>query len=447
MSAITVSDESVATNLQRIDEALAWDADGGAEQAEVVASDSVGLTISARMRDIETIESQHDRGFAITVYRNHCKGSASTSDLSADAVRRAVDKALYIASQTNADECAGLADAERMASEFPDLSLEHPWSLSLERAKQLAIEIEAAALGYDAQISNSEGASVASANSASVYGNSHGFRGAQRRTSHSLSCSVIAGEGSAMQRDYYYSSARNPQRLLDATRVGECAAQRTLERLSPRKLDTGEVAVVFRHDVARGLVGHLLSAISGSAQYRKSSFLLDAVGSAVLPQRLSLYEQPFLPEGPASTSFDNEGVATCERAIVADGVLQGLVLSSYSARRLGQQTTGNAGGVHNAVLTHDDRPLADLLAGMGEGLLVTEMMGQGVNLVTGDYSRGASGFWVSGGQIAYPVSEITVAGNVRDMLMNIDGVASDVDTRGAIQTGSILVGRMTVAGN
>ncbi|MEL6227950.1 MAG: metallopeptidase TldD-related protein, partial [Pseudomonadota bacterium] len=274
-----------------------------------------------------------------------------------------------------------------------------------------------------------------------------GFRGAQHRSSHSLSCSVIAGQGDAMERDYYYTSARNPARLEDPEEVGRLAAERTVQHLGAKKISTRQAPVVFRHDVARSLVGHLLSAVSGSAQYRKSSYLLDAVGRAVMAPHLSLLEQPFLPEGPASTAYDREGVATRERAIVADGELQGLVLSSYSARRLGLATTGNAGGVHNALLSHTDMSLPALLQAMGTGLLVTEMMGQGVNLVTGDYSRGAAGFWIENGVIAYPVSEITVAGNLQDMLTQIVQVVGDVDRRGAIQTGSILIDALTIAGS
>ncbi|MEM8546847.1 MAG: metalloprotease PmbA [Pseudomonadota bacterium] len=447
MSLPTIPASASVTGQELIEDALTRARTGGADAAEAVVSQDAGLTVTARLRDIETIESQNDRGFSVTVYCQHRKGSASTSDFSPSAIKAAVDKALYIASQTGADECAGLADPELMATDFPDLALDHVWDIDVDGARDLALSVEAAALDADAAVSNSEGATVTTHRGFGCYGNSHGFRGAQHRSSHSLSCSVIAGQGDAMERDYYYTSARNPARLEDPEEVGRLAAERTVQHLGAKKISTRQAPVVFRHDVARSLIGYLLSAISGSAQYRKSSYLLDAVGQTVMAPHLSLLEQPFLPEAPASTAYDREGVATRERAIVADGELQGLVLSSYSARRLGLATTGNAGGVHNALLSHTDMDLPALLRAMDTGLLVTEMMGQGVNLVTGDYSRGAAGFWIENGVIAYPVSEITVAGNLQDMLTQVVHVGGDVDRRGAIQTGSILIDALTIAGS
>ncbi|MEL6869258.1 MAG: metalloprotease PmbA [Pseudomonadota bacterium] len=447
MASIVIAD-NVEAQLQRTI-ALALDRarSAGADQAEVMASQDVGLSVGARMRDIETIESQNDRGFGISVYCGQCKGSASTSDLSTEAVTAAVDKAVYIASQTGADEYAGLADPELMATQFPDLELDHAWQLDIDAIKATALECEAAALDADPKVSNSEGASVSTHRSLSVYGNSHGFMGSERRSRHSLSCAVIAGEGEHMERDYFYASARNPTALASAAEVGAEAARRAVQRLAPRKITTRQAPVVFRYDQAAGLIAQLLSAVSGGAQYRKASYLLDAIGKPVLAPALSLQERPHMQQGPASAAFDAEGVATKARDIVSDGVLNGYILSSYSARRLGLQTTANAGGVHNILLTPGAQDLPALLRQMDEGLLVTEMMGQGVNLVTGDYSRGAAGFWVSGGEIAYPVSEITVAANLSDMLQNIAGVANDADPHSRIQAGSLLVPSVTIAGS
>lgn len=447
MTEIRLAGDVDASASQMIEDALVRAKAGGADQAEVGVSQDVGLSVSARMRDIETIEFHNDRGFGITVYVDQCKGSASTSDYSPAAIDAAVDKALYIARQTSADEFAGLADANRMATEQPDLALDHEWDVSVDRARELALEIEAAALDADERINNSDGASIALHRGMSAYANSHGFRGSQRRSRYSMSCAVIAGSGDDMQRDYYYSSARNPRHLEAPGNIGAQAAQRTIARLKPRKIATRTAPVIFRNDIARGFIGHLLSAISGSAQYRQSSFLLDAIGNTVMPTGMSIVEQPHLAEAAGSTAYDSEGVATKDRAIVDDGVLQGYILSSYSARRLGRETTGNAGGVHNATVSSTAGDLQSLMADMGDGLLITELMGQGVNGVTGDYSRGAAGFWIENGEIAYPVSEITVAGNLRDLYQSIGAIGSDVDERGNIRCGSVLVGGMTIAGS
>ena len=430
-----------------LQDVLARAAQGGADQAEAGMHRDIGISVTARQRDIETIEYQDDRSLGITVYRQQRKGSASTSDFSPQAIAATVDKALYIATQTGADEAAGLADAERMATEFPDLQLDHTWPVSVEEMQALALRCEAEALDAHAAISNSEGASVGSHRSYSAYANSHGFQAGRHRSSHSISCAVIAGDGDGMQRDYDYTSDRDPARLRSAEAVGASAAEAAVARLEPRKLPTQSASVLFRADIARSLVGHLLSAISGGAQYRKASFLLDAVGEQLFPSFVTINESPLLLGGPGSTTYDNEGVATQTRDIVADGVLQGLVLSSYSARRLGMQTTGNAGGVHNALVTSTAGDRDTLIGELGSGFFVTELMGQGGNPVTGDYSRGGAGFWVENGEIAYPVSEVTIAGNLRDMFQQVIAIGDDVDRRSVIQTGSILVDGMTIAGS
>ncbi|MEN7344256.1 MAG: metalloprotease PmbA [Pseudomonadota bacterium] len=436
-----------ATYITLIDSALARAKAGGATQAAIGVHRDVGVSVTARLRDVETIEYQDDRGLGVTVYRGHCKGTASTSDFSDDAIAATIDKALYIATQTGADTAAGLADATRMATEFPDLQLDHPWPQDVDALRDMALASEAAALDADPVVTNSEGASVSSHRSISLYGNSHGFVATQFRSSHSIACSVIGGSGDNMQRDYEFTTARDPAALLQPEEVGIRAAKAVAARMSPRKLDTQTAPVVFRADVARTIFSHLMSAISGSAQYRKSSFLLDAVGQKIFAGNVNIEESPFLPAAAASTSYDNEGVATRERSIVDSGVLNGLLLSSYSARKLGLETTGNAGGVHNAVVTPTAGGLSEILATMSDGFLVTELMGQGVNLVTGDYSRGAAGFWVENGAIAYPVSEVTIAGNLKDMFQSLSAIGDDVDSRGVIRTGSLLIDGMTIAGN
>ncbi|MFK8051610.1 MAG: metalloprotease PmbA [Woeseiaceae bacterium] len=430
-----------------IDYVLERTAAAGADQAEASVGQDVGVSVSARMRDIETIEYQNDRDMYVTVYRDQCKGSVSTSDFSKQAIDDAIEKALYIATQTGADPASGLADADRMATDFPDLNLDHAWSINVDEMRELALATEAAALDADKQISNSEGAAVNTNRSFGIYGNSHGFKAGQQKSRHSISCAVIAGSGDNMERDYEYTSNRNPDLLMDASEVGRRAAQSVLARMSPKKIKTQSAPVLFRADVARGIFGHLLGAISGGSQYRKASFLLDAVGETLFPDFVSLREAPFIKGAPASSAFDVEGVATEERDIVKAGVLQSLILSSYSARRLGLETTGNAGGVHNALVASTGGDMLSLASEMQEGLLVTEMMGQGVNMVTGDYSRGAAGFWVENGEIAYPVSEITIAGNLREMFLGIQAIGDDVDARGALQCGSVLIDSMTIAGS
>ncbi len=419
----------------------------GASQAEAGVSQDTGLSVGVRLGEVETLEHQRDRSLGVTVYLGQRKGSASTADFSADAVRETVAKACSIARFTAEDSCAGLADAALMARSPADLDLSHPWDVTAERAIEIAKACEAAALAADPRVNNSEGASLATHEGLHVYGNTHGFIGGYPTTSHTLSCVVLAGSGDDMQRDYWYSSARDWRELEDPQAVGRESARRTVARLGPRRLGTRRAPVLFAPEMARGLVGHFAAAIRGGSQYRQSSFLLGSAGQQVFPSGFSIAERPHIPKAMASAPFDSEGVATQERELVADGVLTGYILSSYSARKLGLRTTGNAGGAHNLVV----RPtraggLAAMLARLDTGLFVTELMGQGVNAVTGDYSRGAAGFWVQGGVIRHPVAEITIAGNLRDMYRAVADTGDDVDVRGGTRVGSILVAEMTIAG-
>lgn len=418
----------------------------GADQAEVGLAASRGLSVKVRRGEVDTLEHMRDRGFEITVYRNGCKGSASSSDYRREAIAEAVQAACDLARYASRDEYAGLADAALMAREVPDLSLHVPWRLSPEQAIERARECEAAALAVDPRLGNSDGADVSTGEAVRVYANSHGFIGGYPSSQHAISCVVLGGEGSGMQRDHWYSVARDPELLEPAASVGRRAGERTVQRLGARRIGTASVPVLFAPDVARSLIGHFVGAISGGSLYRRASFLLDSVGERLFPEFLSLREDPHMPGALGSAPFDDEGVATQPRVLVDDGVLQGYVLSSYSARRLGLATTGNAGGIHNLEVSPGERSFDELVADMGRGLIVTHLMGQGVNTVTGDYSRGASGFWVENGEIAYPVEEITVAGNLRDVFRRIAATGRDQDPRGVIRTGSILVERMTVAG-
>jgi len=420
----------------------------GASQAEADASLSAGLSVSVRMREVDTVEYQRDRGLGLTVYFGKRKGAASTADLSAPAVRETVAKACAIARYTAEDPYAGLVEPEALARDIPDLDLDHPWALTPEHAIELARECEDAGLAVDARLANSEGASVNSQRHSGVYGNSLGFLAGYSSTSHSVSCSLIAQQGEDMQRDYWYTVARDSQDLESVAHVGRTAGERALARLDARRLTTRRAPVAFTADLARGLFRHFIGAISGTSQYRKSSFLLNAAGEQVFPGFLFMHERPHIMKGLASSPFDQEGAATHDRELVRMGVLTGYVLSSYSARRLGLKTTGNAGGIHNLLVGPTDGGLepAAFLGRLGTGLLVTELMGQGVNGVTGDYSRGASGFWVDNGAIAYPVHEITIAGNLKSMYRDIVALGNDVDLRGGIRTGSVLIGEMTIAG-
>lgn len=419
----------------------------GASQAEASASHDLGLSVTARLGDVENLEYTNDRGAGITVYVGLAKGSASTSDFNRAALEEAVAKACSIAKLTAPDEYAGLADAELMAQDPPDLDLAHPWDLESGRAIELAIECESAARAHDERIRNSEGATVSTHAGARAYGNSHGFLGSFAATSHSASCVVVGEAGGDMERDYHYTAARDAADLEPVEEVGRKAAQRAVERLGARKIRTTKAPVLFTPDLARGFIGHAMGAIAGGAQYRRASFLLDAAGEQVFPDFVSVLERPHIPKGMASAPFDAEGVATADRDLVAGGVLQGYLLSSYSARRLGLRTTGNAGGAHNLVLPGNAEDLQALMRTMGRGLLVHELIGHGVNAVTGDYSRGAVGFWIENGEVAYPVHEVTIAGNLKDLYRRIAAIGRDQDLRGGIRCGSLLVEEMTIAGS
>jgi PmbA protein len=421
----------------------------GASECEADANVSKGLGVTVRLGEVDTIEYQRDRGLGVTVYFGKRKGSASTADLSQDAVRQTVEKACAIARYTAEDPYAGLIEPEALARDIPDLDLDHPWDVTPERAIEMARACEAAGLAVDPRITNSEGGSLNSQRHSGVYGNSLGFLAGVSSTSHSVSCSLIAQQGDEMQRDYWYTTARDPADLEAPDAIGRIAGQRAVARLGSRKLSTRKAPIAFTPDMARGLVKHFAGAIRGAAQYRKASFLLEAAGKQVFPDFLQIQERPHIPKGLASNPFDDEGAATKDRDLIRDGVLDGYVLGSYSARRLGLKSTGNAGGVHNLIVATPGKALdtQSFLTRMHTGLLVTELMGQGVNGVTGDYSRGASGFWVENGVITYPVHEITIAGNLKQMFLDIVAVGSDVDVRGTVRTGSMLIGEMTIAGD
>lgn len=420
---------------------------GGASEAEAALSYSEGLSVAARMGEVETIEHVRDRGLGITVYYEGRKGAASTSRFDDAGIREAVDAALTIARYTQPDPAAGLAPAERMAGHIPDLDLYHAWELPADRAVELAVGCESAAFAVDSRIANSEGAHVDTHAAYRVYGNSHGFLAGYPGTRHAVSCAVIARDGDgAMERDFWYTRARSPDDLEAPDAVGRRAAERAARRLGPRRVSTCQVPVLFAPEAASSLLSHFTGAISGNALYRRASFLTDRLGGQIFPDFVRIHEQPHLPRGPGSAPFDSEGVATQARDLVTAGALQSYVLDSYSARKLGLETTGNAGGVRNLAIEPGAEGFDALLQRMGRGLVVTELMGQGINLVTGDYSRGAAGFWVENGQIQYPVSELTVAGNLETMFSGLEAVGNDVDTRGNIRTGSLLVSEMTVAG-
>jgi PmbA protein len=432
---------------QVVERALALAKAGGATAAEAAVGASTGLSVTVRLGEVETLEYQRDRSLGVTVYAGQRKGSASTANLTPAAVEETIAKALSIASFTADDEYAGLPDADLMAGRLPDLDLSHPWDLEAPQAVELARRCEAAGLASDPRIRNSEGASVSTHRKMRVFGNSHGFVGGYPSTSHSVSCVVVGQDGGDMQRDYWYTAARDWRALEDVESVGRRAAEKAVRRLGAGKLATRKAPVLFAPELARGLIGHFTGAIGGAAQYRKSSFLLGAKGAQLFPDAISLTERPHLPGALGSAPFDGEGVATRDRELVVNGVLDGYLLDSYSARKLGLVTTGNAGGVHNLVVQGHMLDPKTLLRKLGTGLLVTEMMGQGVNPVTGDYSRGASGFWVENGELSSPVHEITVAGNLRQMFLGIVAQGDDVDRRGAIHCGSLLIDEMTIAGD
>lgn len=430
-----------------VDDVLKMALSKGATQAEASMSKVQGIAVSSRMQEVENVEFTNDGGLGISVYVGKRKGSASTADLSKAALSLAVEKAVDIARYTSEDPCTGLADAELIAKEFPDLELYHPQELDTEKAIKTTIETEAAAMNYDSRITNSDGASYNANLGMRVYGNTHGINAGYPSSRYSLSCMVIGSQENDMQRDYAYTVNRQADLLKSATFVGEEAAKATVERLGARKINTANVPVLFHKDLASSLFGHYVGAISGGSLYRRSSFLLDSLGKQVFPEWLNIEERPLIKAGLASSSFDNEGVSCSDMTIVDSGQLATYLYTTYSARKLNTVSNGHAGGIHNWLVGDTGHSDADLLKEMGTGLFVTELMGQGVNIVTGDYSRGAAGFWVENGIIQYPVHEITIAGDLRDMFRNIVAIGKDKDVRGSVQTGSVLVNEMKIAGN
>ncbi|WP_299072334.1 metalloprotease PmbA [uncultured Paraglaciecola sp.] len=429
-----------------VEDVLKLAKDKGATQAEASMSKIEGIAVSSRLKEVETVEFTNDGGLGITVYKGNKKGSASTADLSPQALTLTVEKAIEIAKHTSDDDCSGLAEKELMAFEYPDLDLFHPIELDTEQAIQQVIAAEASALDVDSRITNSDGASYNANLGAKVYGNSHGMLAGYNSSRYNMSCVVIGEQDGDMQRDYSYSVSRQANLLTSPEQLGQEAAQFTLDRLGARKVKTCKVPVLFDREIAAGLFGHFISAISGGSLYRKSSFLLDKLEQQVLPSWFNISERPHILKGLASSPFDHEGVRTQDLKVVSQGILNSYLLTSYSARKLKMNTTGHAGGIHNWFIQHTGETDKEMLAKLGTGLLVTELMGQGVNIVTGDYSRGAAGFWVENGVIQYPVHEITIAGNLADMLMNIVAIGAEQETRGSIQTGSVLIENMQVAG-
>jgi PmbA protein len=442
--------ENQARFRELVQQALDYAKAAGASDAAAEISESRGLSVSVRNGDIETVEQTRDRSLGITVFAGQRRGSASTSDFSEQALRETVEAAWHIARYTAQDPAAGLPDADMLATQFPDLQLYHPWAISTPQAAELAIRAEAAARAVSPEITNTDGASLDTYEGHFVLGNTRGFMGGYPTTRHSFSVAPIAGRGNAMQRDYWYSTACDPARLADPEEVGRYAAQRTLARLSARRVKTGRFPVLFEAPLAVGLLGALVQATSGGALYRRASFLLDALGKQVLADHVNIHEDPHVPGALGSAPFDNEGVRTQARDLVTDGVLNGYFLSTYTARKLGMQSTGNAGGSHNLVLssrlTRSGDSFEAMLKKMGTGFLVTELIGQGVNYVTGDYSRGAFGYWVVNGKIQHAVQEVTIAGNLADMFRQIVAVGADTITRGSKTTGSILIEQMAIAG-
>lgn len=418
----------------------------GATQVEASMSKVEGVSVSTRLQEVETVEFNSDGGLGISVYIDNCKGSASTADLSQSALSLAVEKAIQIAKYTSEDKCAGLADADLMITEEFDLELYHPGTVETEQAISTAIAAEAAAFATDARINNSDGANYNANTGVKVYGNSHGVLVGYPSSRYSLSCVLIAEENGDMQRDYAYTVSREPNKLLSAAEVGTEAAKNTVDRLGARKMATQEAPVLFSKELSPGLFGHFVSAISGGSLYRNSSFLMDSLGTQLFPDWLNIQERPHLKRALASSAFDNEGVATHDMDIVTDGVLNHYLLTSYSARKLNMQNNGHAGGIHNWMISNTGESEKELLQKLGTGLYVTELMGHGVNAVTGDYSRGAAGFWVENGIIQYPVHEVTIAANLKDMLKNIVAIGADTEARGSIFTGAVMIESMQIGG-
>ena len=450
MNSIVIDKDTSSADLDRLaqiaQDVVALARAKGASAADAAASVDLGLSVGVRLGEVETVERTRDRGVLVTVYFGQRKGSATTADLDPKSIEQTVEHACAIARYTEADPANGLADPALLAKTIPDLDLWHPWDITPEEAIRLGIEIEEAGRSFDARIDNTDGAAVQVGAGMTAYANSNGFVGTERGTHHSLSVALIAEDDAGMQRDYAYDTVRRASDFASAESIGRQAAERTVSRLGARRLSTRTCPVLFAPEVARGLIGHFLSAASGGALYRRASFLVDHVGKGVFPSWMQIVERPHIPRGHGSTAFDAEGVATRDSDLVKDGVLARYILGSYSARKLGLQSTGNAGGVQNILVATGNDDFGAMLGRLGTGLLVTELMGQGVSLITGDYSRGASGFWVENGEIAFPVEEITIAGNLREMYANIVAVGRDVDPRSHILTGSILLERMTVAG-
>jgi len=440
--------EAISVDLTRAAEiALDYAKTLGMDQAEVSAQQGTGVAVTARQQELETVEKHNDAQLVISIYNDHKTGSASSADLSENGIKASVDAATSIARFTGIDKCLGLADKQLIATTPLELDLYHPWSESVDSLAEIALQCEQAALQFDERISNSEGATVNSYAGMGVYANSHGFMSTGKGSQHSLSCSVIASSDAGMQRDYWYDSNRNAALLDSAQQIGEVAATRTLRRLGSRKIDSTECQVLFEPGVAISLVSHLLGAIKGGAIYKKASFMLDKIDTSILPDFMTIAEHPHKLGGSNSAWHDSEGVATPDyRVIVDGGVLQSYILASYTSRKLGLLTTANAGGVRNLSVSNTGQSQAQLLNQMGTGLFVTELIGSGINMVTGDYSRGAAGFWVENGEIQYPVEEITIAGNLLDMYQNIVAIGNDIDARGNIECGSILIEKMIVAG-
>ncbi|MBD2835824.1 metalloprotease PmbA [Pseudomonas sp. JM0905a] len=448
MSEVEVVGPEALPELQaRVERILAEARRQGASACEVAVSVEQGLSTSVRQGEVETVEFNRDQGFGITLYVGQRKGSASTSASGEDAIRETVAAALAIAKHASEDECAGLADAALMARDLPELDLYHPWSITPEQAVEQALICEAAAFETDKRVSKADGTTLNTHQGCRVYGNSHGFVGGYASTRHSLSCVMIAEAQGQMQRDYWYDVSRIGSQLADPASIGRRAAERTAARLGARPVPTCEVPVLFAAELATGLFGSFLGAISGGNLYRKSSFLEGALGQRLFPEWLSIDERPHIPRAMASAAFDNDGLATYAKPFVEKGELVSYILGTYSGRKLGLPSTANAGGVHNLFVSHGQEDQAALLRRMGRGLLVTELMGQGLNMVTGDYSRGAAGYWVENGEIQFPVQEVTIAGNLKDMFRQILAVGSDLELRGNIRTGSVLIEKMTVAGS
>ena len=434
-------------NQDKAETALKYAKSLGANEASVSFADGEGFSVTARNCAIETVQDYKDQSFSITVYLDKSVGSASSNNLSESAIKATIDKAFSLSSLTATDDCNGLADKERMAPGAKDLDLYFPWNLDIKEAETMAIECEASALEYDDKVINSEGATVGSYVNQSLYANSHGFSGETKSTGHSISCTAIASDNGLMEMDYDYTSARHYKDLQDHKEIGSLAAKQALDHLGSKKIKTTKAPVVFSPRVSSSLISHLMTAISGSSLYRNASFLVDSKDKKICPEFISIREEPHLKRGFSSCYFDAEGVETVPRCIVENGVLKGYLLSSYSARRLGLDTTGNAGGHHNLIVEPTaDENLESMIKNIDSGFLVTGLIGYGVNIVNGDYSRGANGFWIENGEIAYPVSEVTVAGNLKDMLMRINTIGNDPEKKGSIFSGSILIDDLMIAG-